>query len=206
MFKRTLAFFLAAVSLFSFASCKKSEPTELIIENEDAAVDVIECTNDNMLGLEKIVVFEDHVVVVLDKKICDDFKYDENDWSARGNYTLERYLDEEDPKFKLNVINFAPGYDKDCSSSIEVKNEKYVVTVSFDNDDSHKEDPNEDFKIYCVWIGDFDIEFDEETVEAEYIARGCDIMYFYTQDYDRSAKTWGSVNENVVGCETQPYV
>ena len=203
MFKRTLAVFLAAVSLFSFASCKKSE---LIIENEDAAEDVIECTNDNMFGLEKIVVFEDHVVVVLDKKICDDFKYDENDWSAKGNYTLERYLDEEDPKFKLTVINFAPGYDKDCSSSIEVKNEKYVVTVSFDNDESHKEDPNEDFKIYCVWIGDFDIEFDEETVEMEYIARGCDIMFFYTQVYDRSAKTWSRVNENVVGCETQPYV
>ena len=47
---------------------------------------------------------------------------------------------------------------------------------------------------------------DEEKIELEYIATGCDIMCFYTQVYDRSAKTWSSVREDRVGCETQPYV
>ena len=97
MFKRLLAFLLAAVTLFSFSSCKKSEPvveTVNIAEeiNESAAQEVIECPSGNMIGLEKIVIFEDHVVVVLDKQICDDLKYDKNKWVGNAyDYTLERY-------------------------------------------------------------------------------------------------------------------
>ena len=208
MYKRLLAFLLAAVALFSFSSCKKSEPVVETVDiaeeiNEDAAHEVIECPNDNMIGLEKIVIFEDHVVVVLDKQICDDLEYDKNKWVGNAyDYTLEKYLDEEDPKFRVHFTNFR----STSSSSIEVINDKYVVTVALDNNEYNKYDPNEDFEIRGVRIGDFAIEFDEEKVELEYIATGCDIMCFYTQVYDRSAKTWGSVDERVVGCETQPDV
>ena len=208
MFKRLLALLLAAVALFSFSSCKKSEPvveTVNIAEeiNESAAHEVIECPNDNMIGLEKIVIFEDHVVVVLDKQICDDLKYDKNKWVGNAyDYTLEKYLDEEDPKFSVHITNYRSNY----SSSIEVIKDKYVATVAFDKIDFKMEDPDKAIKIRGVRIGDFEIEFDEEKIELEYIATGCDIMCFYTQVYDRSAKTWSSVDERVVGCETQPYV
>ena len=203
MFKRLLAFLLAAVALFSFSSCK-IETVNIAEEiNESAAQEVIECPNDNMIGLEKIVIFEDHVVVVLDKQICDDLKYDENEWVGNANnYTLERYLDEEDPKFSVHITNYRSNY----SSSIEVINDKYVATVAFDKIDFKMEDPDKAIKIRGVRIGDFEIEFDEEKIELEYIATGCDIMCFYTQVYDRSAKTWSSVREDRVGCETQPYV
>ena len=203
MFKRLLAFLLAAVALFSFSSCK-IETVNIAEEiNESAAQEVIECPNDNMIGLEKIVIFEDHVVVVLDKQICDDLKYDENEWVGNANnYTLERYLDEEDPKFSVHITNYRSNY----SSSIEVINDKYVAIVAFDKIDFKMEDPDKAIKIRGVRIGDFEIEFDEEKIELEYIATGCDIMCFYTQVYDRSAKTWSSVREDRVGCETQPYV
>lgn len=203
MFKRLLAFLLAAVALFLFSSCK-IETVNIAEEiNESAAQEVIECPNDNMIGLEKIVIFEDHVVVVLDKQICDDLKYDENEWVGNANnYTLERYLDEEDPKFSVHITNYRSNY----SSSIEVINDKYVATVAFDKIDFKMEDPDKAIKIRGVRIGDFEIEFDEEKIELEYIATGCDIMCFYTQVYDRSAKTWSSVREDRVGCETQPYV
>ena len=203
MFKRLLAFLLAAVALFSLSSCK-IETVNIAEEiNESAAQEVIECPNDNMIGLEKIVIFEDHVVVVLDKQICDDLKYDENEWVGNANnYTLERYLDEEDPKFSVHITNYRSNY----SSSIEVINDKYVATVAFDKIDFKMEDPDKAIKIRGVRIGDFEIEFDEEKIELEYIATGCDIMCFYTQVYDRSAKTWSSVREDRVGCETQPYV
>lgn len=203
MFKRLLAFLLAAVALFSFSSCK-IETVNIAEEiNESAAQEVIECPNDNMIGLEKIVIFEDHVVVVLDKQICDDLKYDENEWVGNANnYTLERYLDEEDSKFSVHITNYRSNY----SSSIEVINDKYVATVAFDKIDFKMEDPDKAIKIRGVRIGDFEIEFDEEKIELEYIATGCDIMCFYTQVYDRSAKTWSSVREDRVGCETQPYV
>lgn len=208
MFKRLLALLIAAVALFSFSSCKKSEPVVETVDiaeeiNESAAQEVIECPNDNMIGFEKIVIFEDHVVVVLDKQICDDLEYDKNKWVGNAyDYTLEKYLDEENPRFSLRVTNYCGSF----SSSIEVINDKYVVTVALDNNEYNKYDPNEDFEIRGVRIGDFAIEFDEEKVELEYIATGCDIMCFYTQVYDRSAKTWGSVDERVVGCETQPDV
>ena len=203
MFKILLAFLLAAVALFSFSSCK-IETVNIAEEiNESAAQEVIECPNDNMIGLEKIVIFEDHVVVVLDKQICDDLKYDENEWVGNANnYTLERYLDEEDPKFSVHITNYRSNY----SSSIEVINDKYVAIVAFDKIDFKMEDPDKAIKIRGVRIGDFEIEFDEEKIELEYIATGCDIMCFYTQVYDRSAKTWSSVREDRVGCETQPYV
>ena len=159
MFKRLLAFLLAAVALFSFSSCK-IETVNIAEEiNESAAQEVIECPNDNMIGLEKIVIFEDHVVVVLDKQICDDLKYDENEWVGNANnYTLERYLDEEDPKFSVHITNYRSNY----SSSIEVINDKYVATVAFDKIDFKMEDPDKAIKIRGVRIGDFEIEFDEE--------------------------------------------
>lgn len=206
MFKRLLALLLAAVALFSFSSCKKSEPVVETVDiaeeiNESAAHEVIECPNDNMIGLEKIVIFEDHVVVVLDKQICDDLEYDENKWVGNANnYTLERYLDEEDPKFRVHFTN----YRSTSSSSIEVINDKYVATIAFGKIDFRLENSDEGFKIYGVRVGDFEIDFDEEKIELEYTATGCDIMCFYTQVYDRSAKTWGSVDERVVGYETQP--
>lgn len=208
MFKRLLALLLAAVTLLSFASCTKSKSvveTVNIAEeiNESAAQEVIECPSGNMIGLEKIVIFEDHVVVVLDKQICDDLKYDKNKWVGNAyDYTLEKYLDEEDPKFSVYITNYRSNY----SSSIEVIKDKYVATVAFDKIDFKMEDPDKAIKIRGVRIGEFEIEFDEEKIELEYIATGCDIMCFYTQVYDRSAKTWSSVDERVVGCETQPYV
>lgn len=207
MLKKALAFLLAAASLFAFAGCKNSAQSgEVKIENEDGANEVITCPNDNMFGLEKIAVFDDHVVVVFDKEICDDFEYDENDVSEYGDFTLERYLDEEEPGFRPWVKNLSYSGEKTYSSSIELKKGKYIVTASFDIEGAYKEDPDEDFEIYSVYIAGLDIEFREDTIELEYVARGNDIMWYYTQVFDRSEGTWGKVDERVVGCETQPYV
>ena len=145
MLKKVLAFLLAAVSLFSLAGCKNSvQSGEVEINNEDEANEVIKCPNDNMFGLEKIAVFDDHVVVVFDKEICDDFEYDENDVSEYGDFTLERYLDEEEPGFRARVKNLSYSGEKTYSSSIELKKGKYIVTVSFDIEGAYKEDPDEE--------------------------------------------------------------
>lgn len=202
MLKKILAFLLAAVSLFSFAGCNNSG---LSVKDENKAKEVITCPNDNMFGLEKIVVFEDRIVVVLDKNICDDFKYDKNDASKHGEFTLESYLTEEDPGFRLNVTNCYS--DKDTfSSSIKVTKEKYVVTVIFNSENASKYDSDEDFEIRGVYIDKFEITVYEDEVELFYIARGFDIMWYYTQVFDRSQGTWDRVDEEVIGCETQPVV
>ena len=207
MLKKVLAFLLAAVSLFALAGCKNSvQSGEVKIKNEDEANEVIKCPNDNMFGLEKIAVFDDHVVVVFDKELCDNFEYDENDVSEHGNFTLERYLDEEEPGFRPWVRNLNYSGEKTFSSSIELKKGKYIVTASFDIEGAYKEDQNEGFEIYSVYIAGLDIKFREGTIELNYLARGNDIMWDYTQVFDRSNGTWGKVDERVIGCETQPYV
>lgn len=99
-------------------------------------------------------------VAVFDEKICENFKYDENDRSAHGDFTLKNYLDKRKPGFSLNVTNLVNSSKNLYSSSIELS----------------------------------------------YVARGYDIMWYYTQVFDRSKGTWDSVNEDVVGCETQAVI
>ena len=201
MLKRVLAFLLAATTLFMFAGCKDFGP---LIENEDQAKEIIECPNDNMFGLEKIVVFEDRIVTVFDKKICDDFEYDEKNAGSDRNFTLERYLNEEKPGFRIDVSNLTYSGEESFSSSIEIKKGKYVVTAAYDNSEIYKSDPNKDFEIDGVYIGGFDISIYEDEIELDYVARGYDIMWYYKQVFDRSKGTWDNVDEEEIGCETQP--
>lgn len=196
MMKRMMALVLACVSLVSITGCKKSK---VLVENEKDAKEVIECSSDNMYGLEKIVVFEDRAVAVFDQKICESFKYDENN---SEEFSLKGYLGKKNPGFQAYVENMVDVYPNEDKSSIEVKNGHYVVTVIFPNKESYKEDPNEDFVIWALRIGDMDIEFNEKSIELEYVARGCDVMWYYKQNFDRSKGKWDHVDEERVSCET----
>lgn len=196
MMKRMMALVLACVSLVSITGCKKSK---VLVENEKDAKEVIECSSDNMYGLEKIVVFEDRAVAVFDQKICESFKYDENN---SEEFSLKGYLGKKNPGFRAYVENMVDVYPNEDKSSIEVKNGHYVVTVIFPNKESYKEDPNEDFVIWALRIGDMDIEFNEKSIELEYVARGYDVMWYYKQNFDRSKGKWDHVDEERVSCET----
>ena len=201
MLKRVMAFLLATVSLASLAGCKKSKP---LVENEKDAKEVIECPKKNMVGLEKIVIFEDRAVAVFDKKICDDFDYDENNVS--DDFNLKPYLDDDDPGFGIDVINLVELDSDEEESSIELIDGHYVVTVSFPNKEEYKEDPDEDFVIWYLYIDGVSISFDEDSIRLRYVARGYDIMWFYTQYFDRATGKWDHVDEEEEGCMTSELV
>lgn len=198
MLKRIMAFLLAAASLVTLAGCKKKKPS--LVENEKNAKEVIECPSDNMYGLEKIVVFEDRAVAVFDEKICEDFEYDEHNSYP---FSLKSYLDVDEPGFRLSVDNMVEIWPDEDESKIELKDGHYVVTIIFPNKESYKEDPDEDFVIVSMTIGGIYIRFDDSSIELEYVARGCDIMWYYTQEFNRKTGKWTNVDEDEVGCMTE---
>ena len=198
MLKRIVALMMAIISLAAIGGCKKkSEP---LIENEKDAKEIIECSKENMFGLEKIAIFEDRAVAVFDEKICEDFEYDEK---GRDDFSLKDYLGEEDPAFTIYVLNMKDIWPEEDKSSIELKDGHYVVTVIFPNKESYKENPDEDFEIWALDIGGMEITFDEKSVELEYIARSYDIMWYYKQVFSRTKGTWDHVDENEVDCMTE---
>ena len=200
MFKKVVAFLLAAVTmaaLFTLTGCKKKKS---LVENEKDALEVIECSSDNMAGLEKIVIFEDRAVAVFDEKISEDFEYDDNDVS--GKFSLKHYLDKDDPGFDISVLNMKTIWPDENESSIELKDGHYVVTVIFPNKESYKEDPDEDFVILSIYIDGVRISFDDDSIELHYVARGYDIMWYYTQVFDRAKGKWAHVDEEEIYCMT----
>ena len=199
MLKRIVALMMAIISLAAIGGCKKkSEP---LIENEMDAKEIIECSKENMFGLEKIAIFEDRAVAVFDEKICEDFEYDEK---GRDDFSLKDYLGEEDPPFRIYVSNMKDIWPEEDKSSIELKDGHYVVTVIFPNKESYKENPDEDFEIWALDIGGMEIEIDTKSIELEYIARSYDIMWYYKQVFNRTKGTWDHVDEEEVGCMTEP--
>jgi|GEM_PF-3094445 hypothetical protein len=197
MFKRVMAFLLAAASLVTLAGCKKKKS---LVENEKDAKEVIECPSDNMFGLEKVVVFEDRAVAVFDEKISEDFEYDENN---RYQFSLKSYLDVDEPGFRLVVDNMKNIWPNEDESKIELKDGHYVVTIIFPNKESYKEDPDEDFVILALDIGDFGIWLEDDSIRLHYIARGYDIMWYYDQVFNRKTGKWAHVDEDEVGCMTE---
>ena len=97
------------------------------------------------------------------------------------------------------MVEIWPEEDK---SSIELKNGHYIVTIIFPNKESYKEDPDEDFEILGLHISGMTIWITEDTVELRYTARGYDIMWYYTQEFNRAKGKWEKVDEDEVSCMT----
>ncbi|MBP5654807.1 MAG: hypothetical protein J6X33_04780 [Clostridiales bacterium] len=64
--KRIISVILVLLMSLTVVSCG-----EYKVKDEDKALSVYSCSKDNMLGLEKIVIFEDGVAVVMDKETAD---------------------------------------------------------------------------------------------------------------------------------------
>lgn len=144
MFKKVVAFLLAAVMLatmFTLTGCKKS----FKIENEKDAKKVYSFPLDNKFGLERIAVFDDRAVVVLDKKICDSFE------------DLDIRPDQEFPNreeyFFLDISNRNHPYPDPCTSEVEVTEGKYVVTICYDNNPRYKRTAEHDYEISGIRLG-----------------------------------------------------
>ena len=84
--RKVTALLMAVITLFAFTSC------EYKVKNEGKAEKVYTCPSDNMYGLEKIVVFEDGITMVFDKRICDKSKHNEFDKMEPDDELFGKYM------------------------------------------------------------------------------------------------------------------
>lgn len=172
---------MAIITLFAFTSC------EYKVENEDKALKVYTCPSDNMYGLEKIVVFEDGITMVFDKRICDKSEYAEFDEFETGDELFGKYMG----------LRGKPYYDPHISNSLLVKSGKYVASAFYysDNEKANCEEMGfviGGMKIYGKFIdindGNIILSYEDwETVSDGYLV--------IKQQYDASTGKWGEVEE-----------
>ena len=169
---------LLAVSVCMFSGCAYK------VKNEDKALKVYTCSTDNMFGLEKVVIFEDRVVVVLDKK-------------AGGSLVSDEYYQGFPSSVILsNLTSYKATIDWD--NSIKETAGKYVITTIFEYDENNKKDPEQDVEVIGVCVQDQEIAFNDGNLHLYYSVPGGECSMDYWQDYDLASGTWSEVSSEKI--------
>ena len=152
--RRLTAAILTGVMLFTYTACNKAsvpdatssserkshdsqKTAEYIVDNEDKAQKVITCPDDNILGLEKIVLFENRMTAVFDKKTSDN----SDGFFKKGNKGIE-YL-----WFSFN--NLSP---METKYDLTKEDGRYILEASCQYDASDLIDPEREVKITRLFI------------------------------------------------------
>ena len=90
-----------------------------MVEGEKDALKVYSCPGDNMLGLEKMVIFKDRVVTVFDKKIMNSSRYafKAEEMSRTGSFHAFASL--------TGNLNY------ECKAGLYIDDGKYIVLCYF---------------------------------------------------------------------------
>lgn len=93
--RKSLSVMLITIMLFVLASCGSYK-----VDGVENALKAYSCPKDNMFGLEQVVLFEDRIVTVFDKKISDNksefasLSELENTEVKQGRYICTEHLQE----------------------------------------------------------------------------------------------------------------
>ena len=184
MMKRVLpgiVIILSCICLFVLSSCGTYK-----VENEEQSIKTYICPNDNMFGLEKVVVFENSVVAVFDKEICD-----------RSDYGSMSY-DEERVKYPAYADYMNVSTSRITESTIDIKNGKYVVSMSFEYDEADKFNPDEDVEITGFNVLGKRVTFYDGDIELFYSIEGGESFDDFRQVYSQSSGKWGDIENELV--------
>ena len=194
--KKLTAAILAGVMLFTYTACNKASVTdassssesrshdaqktsEYIVDNEDEAQKVITCPDDNILGLEKIVLFENKMTAVFDKNTSDN----SDGFFKKGNKGIE-YL-----WFSFN--NLSP---METKYDITKEDGRYILEASCQYDVSDLIDPEREVKITRLFM-----KGKNDSINLEIYANDLEVNLYkknhdtHTQYYDSSEKKWDKV-------------
>ena len=195
--RRLTAAILTGVMLFTYTACNKAsvpdtssssesrshdaqKTSEYIVNNEDEAQKVITCPNDNILGIEKIVLFENRMTAVFDKKTSDN----SDGFFKKGNKGIE-YL-----WFSFN--NLSP---METKYDLTKEDGRYILEASCQYDASDLIDPEREVKITRLFI-----KGKNESINLEIYADDLEVNLYkknhdtHTQCYDSSENKWDKVN------------
>ncbi len=183
---RGIVVILSGICVLILSSCGTYH-----VDNEKQSIKTYTCPNDNMFGLEKIVVFEKGVVAVFDKEISDGSEY--------GGMSYDK--DREKYPAWANYKNVSTS--RITESRIDVKKNKYVVTMMFDYDETDKFDPDESVTITGFTVLDMEVTFNDGDLELFYSAGGYDCFEDYRQIYSQGSGKWGDIEYELV---PWPYI
>ena len=179
--RKITALLMAVVTLFAFASCAYR------VKNEDKAEKVYTCPSDNMYGLEKIVVFEDGITMVFNKRICDKSKHNEFDKMEPGDELYGKYME----------LRGKPYYYPHISNSLLVKSGKYVASAFYYSDNEKAICEEKKFVICGMQIYGKFIDINDGNIILSYEdwKTVTDGHLVIKQQYDASTGKWGEVEE-----------
>lgn len=211
--KKTLAAILAGIMLLSVTACNKPDETtsettsvtttestgtgytfaftdepeenssEYIVDNEEQAQKIINCSHRNLFGLEKMVLSEDRLVAVFDKDTCDNAGC----FIGQGNEAIEYIW------FSYNNLSsIQPEFD------VTQDKDKYILDASCHYEQSDLIDPTREVKITALYVkGKY------ESINIDICANDLEISFYeenydsHKMYYDASEKTWSDVTTKI---------
>ena len=167
---------------FVIAGCGDKDHPPIMIEGEEDARAVYGCPNNNMFGLEKVVLFDKSAVIVFDKTLCDKGRKYGGLLEAGENNTIKTYCSMHNVSAYTNF------------GTIEERDGRYVVTAGVKYSDADLYDPEEDAFIEGVTVGQKSVYIKDGSFYLIYLENTSDDeMTFYTQEYDPASDTWGDI-------------
>lgn len=184
--KKLIAMITMLMLLSLMAGCKS---TDIKVEGEDGPCDIYTYPKDNMFGLEKIVLFEDHAVAVFDAKTCDE-----------GYVPLKELYEKKETRFVLLLDNVSKSKIED--GSLIKLNDKYVLTAAESYDEADIVDKSISVKAKGLNFGNGKIVCDDDKTHLEYMLVDSEYTDIATQDYSVDTGKWGEIVSN--GYAEQP--
>ena len=186
--RKILAVILIIFAAFSIAACNSYS-----VEGEKDAIKSYKCSSKNMLGLEKIVIFEDHVVAVFDRK------------APKTGYEID--VDKILRSQELHASATLSGVNNyQCTSKYEINAERFVVTFylsSFDGDNKLIS-PVQGRDITRIDLEDYCITINSGNLRVNYSTETADSVQNHYQDYIQVSKKWSKINQKTTADNTLP--
>lgn len=151
------------------------------VEGEENALKVYTYPAENIIGLNKITVFEDHVIAVFDIDKCDDGR-SPLEYAANGR-DLKTYILAQDVSYSLP-----------STSTLKAERGSYILRVDLDRSKPKIKIPEQPV-ISGLHYDSADIEFSDESTNIECTIWGGECSNTYYQTYDAKREKWLKVEE-----------
>ena len=177
--KKIFAVILLLITAFALSACG-SYP----VEGEKNAIDVYTCSDKNMLGLEKLVIFEDHIVLVFDRK------------APKVGYELD-----VDQIMRSKVINTSVSItgvnNYQATGKYESSAEIFIVTiyVSGPNGDTKVINPVQGSSLSQIGVEDYLIDINSGNLRISRNDATAEGSVLHYQDYNQVSKKWSKIFE-----------
>ena len=186
--RKILAVILIILTSISIAACNS-----YTVEGEKDAVKSYTCSHKNMLGLNKIVIFEDHVVAVFNRK------------APKTGYEID--VDKIIRSQQLNAFaTLSNTNNYQCTSKFDVNAERFVVTMylsSYDGD-TKLVNPVQGRDITRIDIEDYCITINNGNLRINCTFGKHDSYELHYQDYNQVSKKWSKITQQPTIDNTLP--